>query len=91
MDTVSHVAGPSMNIRGRIIQRCMVCGEKLCDSKNTASPLNEGGSVPEFPTWCVGDIVQTSVNENPRRYIRTAHVDDGGPIEEDCCIALVED
>ncbi len=62
--SVTHAAGPVVGIKGRIIQRCPVCGEKLCDSLNTAMPLNPDGSIPEFPTWAEGALVEIDGNRS---------------------------
>jgi hypothetical protein len=88
MNTVSHLAGPWVDFGGRIIQRCVVCGEKLCDNKNTAQPLNADGSVPTFPTFERGHFIQVSVGENPRRLV---DIGESEKIPPDSCIALVED
>lgn len=44
-----HVAGIAMKVQGRLIQRCAVCGEKLCDSRGQAAPLKPDGSPPDPP------------------------------------------
>lgn len=41
MQTVTHIAGPVMNIDGRAIQRCAVCGEKLIDSRGMMGPVQK--------------------------------------------------
>jgi hypothetical protein len=64
--TVTHIAGNVIEIEGRVIQRCVVCGAKLCDSLNVAMPLNKDGSVPEFPTWAIWSLVQVDAG-NPTR------------------------
>ena len=47
VETVTHVAGPYVQIGDRVIQRCAVCGEKLADtfepnSDGTVAVWNEG-------------------------------------------------
>lgn len=49
--TITHIPSPSINVCGRTIQRCAVCGELLLDSLNAAAPTNPDGSVPDFPVW----------------------------------------
>lgn len=84
-NSVTHLAGPVVTIRGRAIQRCVVCGEKLCDSLNTAAPLESDGSEPIFPTWQEQAFVQMEGN-------RTSQVGNlrHTPLPDDFCLALVE-
>ena len=65
--TITHIAGVTLCVCGRVIQRCSLCGAKLCDSENTASPENPDGSTDEFPTWETGRLVQVDAG-NPTRY-----------------------
>jgi hypothetical protein len=84
--TTTHLAGPAITVGGRVIQRCSLCGEKLCDNLNMAAPINEDGSVPEFPTWKVGRLVQVE-SGNPTRW---SLLEDTDKLPKDSCIALVE-
>jgi hypothetical protein len=81
-DTVTHIAGPAIHAGGRVVQRCSLCGEKLVDSKNTASP--DGGSIG---TWQVGRLVQVTVGQNPTRSLL---LDDTDQLPPDSCIELLE-
>lgn len=85
--TVTHIAGVTLTVCGRVIQRCSLCGEKLCDSKNCAMPLNEDGSVPEFPTFETGRLVQVEEG-NPTRF---SVLPDTDCLPDDSCLVLVED
>ncbi|HEY1187694.1 MAG TPA: hypothetical protein VGE74_08555 [Gemmata sp.] len=84
--TVTHIAGCAMNMGGRWIQRCSVCGEKLLDSNNAAAPLNPDGTVPEFPRWECGRLIQFTAG-NPRREVM---LPDSDRIPADSCLELVE-
>jgi hypothetical protein len=87
--TVTHVAGIVFRIGERVIQRCCVCGEKLCDNLNTAMPLKPDGSVPEFPVWEEMALVQHEGNR--WSLIEPERNDAGEPkLPTDSCIALVE-
>ena len=88
-ETVTHVAGPAITACGRVIQRCSICGEKLVDSKGCAMPVSTSGHmVGKIGTWEVGRLVQTSVGENPRRYIL---LPDSDKLPEDSCLDLLEE
>lgn len=82
--SVTHIAAPFVIIRGRVIQRCAVCGEKLVDTKGTAMPLRPDGTPDKMPTWGPFELVQ--VEGNRQSVIRC--VDDKYPA--DGCIELVE-
>jgi hypothetical protein len=81
-DTITHIAGVTLTVCGRKIQRCSLCGAKLCDSENTAMPLNPDGSVPEFPTWPTGRFVQVEAG-NPTR---SSLLPDSDRLPNDSCI-----
>lgn len=84
--TVTHIAGPAITACGRVIQRCSLCGEKLCDSKNTASPMPADGSEPRFPTWAVGRLIRVHTG-NPTY---SELLDDTDKLPDDTCLDLVE-
>lgn len=86
-DTVTHISGLAITINGRIIQRCAVCGEKLCDSKGSAAPVNEDGSVPSYPIWEENRLIRVSVGCNPTRY---GLLPKDQHLPKDSCIDLVE-
>lgn len=80
--TLTHIAGVRLNVCGRVIQRCSLCGAKLCDSLNVAMPLNSDGTVPEFSTWEVGRLVQVETG-NPTRY---SLLPDTDKLPDDSCV-----
>jgi hypothetical protein len=86
LETVTHISGVRLDVCGRIIQRCSLCGAKLCDSLNAAAPLNPDGSAPEFPTWPTGRLVQVKEG-NPTRW---SLLPDTDKLPDDSCLALVE-
>lgn len=83
-ETITHWSGPAMNLAGRVIQRCSVCGAKLCDSEGVAVMLDPDGTVPEFPTWEVGRLIQVKAGM-PTQYVMLADTD---RIPADSCIDL---
>jgi hypothetical protein len=85
MSTVTHLAGPAITVGSRVIQRCCICGAKLCDSENCAMPLEPDGSIPEFPTWEKGRLIQVEEG-NPTRY---SVLPDMEKLPEDSCIDMV--
>ena len=82
---VTHAAGPAVNVGGRVIQRCAVCGLKLLDSKNTAGPVGPNGEPPEFPLWAEAALVEIDGN---RQSLTGTFGED--PTPADFCIDLVE-
>lgn len=86
-ETVTHVAGPVVTIAGRSIQRCPVCGEKLCDSLGQAGPLEPDGSPPKFCHWQQKALVRVT-SGNPTQYEMVGEF--GDPMPDDFCLALVE-
>ena len=85
--SITHVAGPSITIAGRVIQRCSICGYKLCDSLNASMPLNPDGTVPKFPVWEPGRQIRVNDDGNPISYIL---LPDSDTLEDDSCLSLVE-
>jgi hypothetical protein len=83
--SVTHLAGPTITIGKRIIQRCSICGDKLCDNINTSMPIIKG-SATKFPTWETGRLVQIEEG-NPKTY---SLLDDTDKLPDDSCINLVE-
>lgn len=81
-DTITHIAGVRLDVCGRVIQRCSLCGAKLCDSEGCAMPLNPDGTVPVFPTWEVGRLVQVDAG-NPTR---SSLLPDTDRLPEDSCL-----
>lgn len=78
MSTVTHITGPRVKINGRVIQRCLICGEKLKDSKGLADP-------DTLVTWESGIFVRTKHGKT-----RAMSQDIDGPYPKDGCEALVE-
>lgn len=91
--SVTHVAGPVIVVKGRyapdnerIIQRCVVCGEKLIDTEGQMAPDKPDGTPPDGPgVWAEQALVQIDGN----RHLNVGtYIDDDDP--EDFCLALVE-
>ena len=78
---VTHLAGVFVGLAGRVIQRCAVCGYKLVDNKNTASP--DGSAMP---TWTDGALVEIDGN----RSSMVGMYEDPAPLPASFCINLVE-
>lgn len=80
--TLTHIAGARLDIGGRVIQRCSLCGAKLCDSEGVAMPVGPGEEPPTFPTWEVGRLVQVEAG-NP---MRASLLPDTDKLPPDSCI-----
>jgi hypothetical protein len=78
---VVHLAGVFVGFAGRVIQRCAVCGFKLVDNKNTASP--DGGPMP---TWANGRLIEV----HGGRSIDIGDFEKIDVVPQTFCIALVE-
>jgi hypothetical protein len=90
----THIAGPSITVNGRTIQRCMVCGLKLVDTLGMATPLRPDGTLPELPTWRVDDVVEV-YDGNPVSYHLLGHGDDDNfeyarKVPPNLCIGMIE-
>lgn len=92
-DTITHIAGVRLNAAGRIVQRCSLCGAKLCDSRGVAMPTPPeyaGFSEDEkaewfdknFSCWPVGRLVQVDAG-NPTR---SSLLPDDDRLPKDSCI-----
>jgi hypothetical protein len=84
-DSVTHVAGPVVCINNRVIQRCMVCGEKLGDNARVMMPVGPDGHPQPYPTWNPGALVQVEGN----RSSEVGHFNNS-PLPWDFCLELVE-
>ena len=96
INSVSHLPAGPIDIRGRVIQRCAICGEKLVDSKRTMVPIGDAGK--PYPTWEPGVMVRVIKEGNVSRWesveCETIEGENGErdrqKLPEDSCIDLVE-
>jgi hypothetical protein len=89
MTSVTHVAGPVVSVHGRAIQRCPVCGEKLCDNLGQTGPVNDDGSAPEFLAFGERRLIEV-MGGNPTRYVDVGDFVQCETLPENFCLALVE-
>lgn len=91
MNSVTHLAGAVVRIgkkpHGRVIQRCAVCGDKLCDNVNFAAPLGPDGAPAEFATWPEGHMVKVSGG----RSVGQGSFAGAARLPKDFCLMLVEE
>ncbi len=80
--SITHISGVALNVCGRWVQRCSLCGAKLCDSLNVSMPLNADGSEPEYATWPVARLIRVETG-NPTAY---RLLDDTDRLPDDSCI-----
>lgn len=80
--SVTHISGVRLDVCGRIIQRCSLCGAKLADSQDCAMPMNPDGSPPEFPTWPPGRLIQVEAG-NPTH---STLLPDSDKLPDDSCL-----
>lgn len=84
--SVTHIAGPAITACGRVIQRCSLCGAKLCDSNNVAIVTTREDQEPKFPTWEVGRLIRVSAG-NPTNYML---LEDTDRLPKDTCFDLLD-
>ena len=77
--TITHIAGLALNVGGRVIQRCQLCGAKLRDSEGEMVLASDEHA---YGTWPVGRLVQVEAG-NPTRYSLLPEVDQ---LPEDSCL-----
>lgn len=85
--TVTHLTGGVVWANGRKIQRCQICGEKLCDSLSVTDWLPSDAPEIEFPTWEPDRLLRHTVRG---RVYQWAYLPEGNDLPDDSCIALVE-
>ncbi len=87
---VVHLAGNSVVLGDRCIQRCLICGEKLCDNLSAMVAQDAHGTAPPFATWGLGAWIEHEGN----RWGVIGETDSPtfkwDQIPEDCCLELVE-
>jgi hypothetical protein len=86
MESVTHIAGVRLDIGGRVIQRCSLCGEKLIDNLNESVPIGPDSKVSETYSWPIGRLVRVTFG-NPRRSLL---LEDTDKLTDDSCISLIE-
>jgi hypothetical protein len=88
--SVTHIAGPVcvLDVAGvkRGIQRCVVCGEKLSDTRGQMGLVSADGLPPQAVFWKERHYVEIDGN----RQSSGADFADPGDPPEDLCIELVE-
>jgi len=77
LDSVTHLAGPCIVIGDRVIQRCMVCGDKLLDYDRRSNQID---------VWPEASLV--SVRNGEYRNLGDAF--DTRELPDDSCVPLVE-
>lgn len=82
----THLAGTPVNVIGRWIQRCLVCGEKLVDSENHDMITTEGKIYVSF--WPVGGIIR--IDGKNSSCIGITEIPEIIYLPENFCLDLVE-
>lgn len=94
--SATHVAGKAIEVHGRVIQRCVVCGHKLTDLLVVEQP-KDGRGKPAFWTWSEGDLVRVPIdcaeadqgNKSTGKPALVGHAN-SDPLPADFCIGMVE-
>jgi hypothetical protein len=80
---VVHICGTSINLNGRVIQRCCVCGLKLLDTNVQKGYLVESGHYYDVRPWLPGIYL---IEDGAGKF----SVAEKQPEESDLCLELVE-
>ena len=84
--SVTHVAGPVVKLRTRVVQRCALCGEKLFDNAALVTPVRPDGSPADCGVWQERCLVHCDTGRMVAGEDFVASKDLPG----DFCLALVE-
>lgn len=85
-----HLAGNRVVIGDRVIQRCLICGERLTDIPSVSNTAVPEGMNPEIATWEVGAWVEHDGNRMSL-VGRTESPEFGATeVPENCCVDLIE-
>ena len=87
-DSALHLAGPCVRVENRVIQRCLVCGEKLCDLAVPPGLLCEAKDL--FGTWKPGAYVRFSTLHEGTKISEAIEIPASMEMPEDWCLSLVE-
>lgn len=93
--SATHVAERAIDIHGRVIQRCCVCGQKLIDQLVRDQPVDGRGKPKPIFTWTPGDLVHIPLDGDQTSATRTGkHVLAGhmntDALPADFCIDMAE-
>lgn len=89
MPTV-HLAANRVIIGNRVIQLCLICGERLTDVPDVANTAVPEGMNPEVATWEVGAWIEQDGNRMSL-VGRTESPEFGETdVPANCCVDLIE-
>lgn len=85
--SVVHLAGSRVEICGRVLQRCLICGEKLRDSADDPA-AGKVWPLSSYWTWMPGLWVRFEPEPMQHAYALGSSCKEAP--SDDCCLALVE-
>lgn len=87
--SVIHVAGSSIALDGRLIQRCAICGEKLIDFRDAdLGQQSERGKMELAKIWVPGIFVEVGLDGRQVSYV--CPPGESRPPTDLFCLSLVE-
>ena len=86
MNSATHIAGPHFHKGRRVIQRCMVCGMKIVDSRDLDVPRRADGIPLHVGTFKCGAFVRVRNVGG----VRTWRVVKRDSLPGDFCLEMVE-
>lgn len=82
--SVTHLTGPVVRVGDRVIQRCVICGDKIFDA-TVCDHAGDTDRVMRRMAWKEGRLLE--INRKRRRcYMPKSDT----PFPSDFCLALVE-
>lgn len=82
-----HVAGAAVQVGNHLRQRCSWCGGVLIDEDLAliSVPVGQEG---DFPTWGVGELIETTALDGQGGMWTVVDHTDGDPVPDNCCAKL---
>lgn len=83
-EPVTHLAGLPVNIRGRLVQRCALCGALLRDNIDEVAPEDPEGNPASAVAWPMNALIHS---EGQATWVVPGRPD---TLPADCCLNRVD-
>lgn len=85
-----HLSGPVLQIDNRILQRCLICGQKLLDSEEHKLEAVVLGSTVGVFTYTAGSWVEVRENSSSVVGTQFGSVLASGAMPDNSCVGMIE-